>query len=71
MYKYKYSLVTTESKTPYQVSCNAICEFPHLDTNAEIMFPKTLESYKEKASYDHFVFIKDLKIFDFGSIVGA
>ncbi|XP_048520745.1 hydrocephalus-inducing protein homolog isoform X1 [Dendroctonus ponderosae] len=71
MYKYKYNIVTTASKTPYQVLCNAICEFPRLDTHPEIMFPKTLENYKEKASYDHFVFIKDQKIFDFGSIVAG
>lgn len=70
LYKYQYSLETTRTTRPYNVSCKAVCELPKIEMTPEFMFPKTLESYKEKASYDHFVYIKDQRIFDFGSVIG-
>lgn len=70
LYKYQYLLETTRSTRPNHVSCKALCELPKIDMTPEFMFPKTLESYKEKASYEHFVYIKDQRIFDFGSVIG-
>ncbi|CAH1126274.1 unnamed protein product [Ceutorhynchus assimilis] len=72
-YKYIYTLepVKNSSKRNYQIKFNAVCEYPKINLNPEVMFPKTLENYREKASYDHFVYIEDQKIFDFGSIIAG
>ncbi|KAL1497016.1 hypothetical protein ABEB36_008047 [Hypothenemus hampei] len=70
-YKNIYQIQTPQNATVYKLVCNGLCEIPSIDVNPEVLFPKVLENYKEKVFYDHYVFIKDKRIFDFGSLIAA
>ncbi|KAF7287159.1 hypothetical protein GWI33_002530 [Rhynchophorus ferrugineus] len=68
-FKHKYNVYTVNNNVSYEINCSGTCELPDIDFTPEVMFSKVLEDYREKASYDHFVYIKNQQILDFGSVI--
>ncbi|XP_050309669.1 hydrocephalus-inducing protein homolog isoform X2 [Anthonomus grandis grandis] len=71
IFSYTYTLESFKNKRAYSVKCQAVCELPKLDTAPETMFPRVLETYREKAAYDHYIYIRDKRTFDFGTIIAG
>lgn len=71
MFSHKYRLEIIGYRPSLFVKCQANSILPKLDYTPEVMFNKCIDSVVDKRIDDNFIYIKDVKSLDFGTILAA